>query len=107
MCRMAALGARLRRMGLSLILAGVAIGLVLNASAGPRGARDLIVLRADRMALEAQLRRLTRDNADLGTIVQKLRSDDRYIERTIRRELGFTRSDELVYRFGDAADGER
>jgi len=104
---MAALGARLRRMGPSLILMGVAIALVLNAFAGPRGVCDLLVLRADRTALEAQLRRLTRDNADLGTIVQKLRSDDRYIERTIRRELGFTRQDELVYRFGDAADAER
>ncbi len=93
-------------MSLSLILGAVAVVLVLNCLSSPRGARDLIVLRTDRAALEAQLRRLTRDNAELETIVQRLRSDDRYIERQIRRELGFARPDELVYRFGDASDAE-
>ena len=93
-------------MGLSLILGTVAVALALNCLSGPRGARDLIVLRTDRAALEAQLRRLTHDNAELGTIVQRLRSDDRYIERQIRRELGFARPDELIYRFGDATDAE-
>ena len=104
---MSALSAGLRRMWLSLNLGAVAVGLVLNCLSGPRGARDLIVLRTDRAALEAQLRRLTRDNAELETIVQRLRSDDRYIERQIRRELGFARPDELVYRFGDATDAGR
>ena len=93
-------------MGFSLILGTVVVALVLNCLSGPRGARDLIVLRSDRAALEAQLRRLTRDNAELGTTVQRLRSDDRYIERQIRRELGFARPDELVYRFGDATDAD-
>ena len=107
MSTMGALSAGLRRTWLSLILGAVAAALVLNCLSGPKGARDLIVLRTDRTALEAQLRRLTRDNAELETTAHRLRSDDRYIERQIRRELGFARPDELVYRFGDATDAER
>ncbi len=105
---MSALSERLRRAWLSLILGLITMGLVINCLTAPKGASDLIVLRQNRMALEAELRRLTTENAELETKAEKLRSDDRYIERLVRSELGFARPGELVYRFDpDAPDADR
>jgi cell division protein FtsB len=91
----------LRREWLSLIFGGVLVMLVLSGLLGKLGARDLLALRHDRAALEAHRDQLAADNAEFRTRVQKLRSDDRYIESLIRRELGYARSDELVYKFAD------
>jgi len=96
---MARLSAYLRREWLSLILGAAVVVLILNCLMAPRGVEDLLVLRAHRMRLEAGVKRIRTENTDLGTRVQKLRSDDRYLQRMIRTELGFARPDELVYRF--------
>jgi cell division protein FtsB len=95
----------IRREWLSLIFAGVLMMLLLSALMGPRGPRDLIVLRDHRAALEARRGGLEAENASFRTEIQKLRSDDKYIERRIRRELGYARADEFVYKFSD--DGQR
>jgi cell division protein FtsB len=80
--------------------------LLLNAMLGNLGPRDLVALQSHRAALEERRDRLAADNASFRTRVQKLRSDDRYIERLIRRELGYARPDELVYKFaGDSETG--
>ncbi len=94
----------LRREWLSLIFGGVLIMLILSAMLGNPGPRDLLALQSHRAALEARRDQLAADNAAFRTRVQKLRSDDRYIERLIRRELGYARPDELVYKFADDAD---
>ncbi|MGH7923610.1 MAG: FtsB family cell division protein [Candidatus Binatus sp.] len=94
----------LRREWLSLIFGGVLVLLVLSALLGNLGPRDLLVLRSHRAALEERRNQLAADNAAFRTRVQKLRSDDRYIERLIRRELGYARPDELVYKFADDND---
>ena len=91
----------LRREWLSLIFGGVLVMLLLSALLGNLGPRDLIDLQSHRAALEERRNQLAADNASLRTRVQKLRSDDRYIERLIRRELGYARPDELVYKFAD------
>src|SRR5438309_9623641 len=91
-----------RRQWLSLILLLVLIGLLANGLMGHPGPRDLMVLRARGAEFEAQRARLAARNADLRTNVQNLRSDNRFLERLIRQELGYARSDELVYKF--AAD---
>ena len=91
----------LRREWLSLIFGGVLVLLVLSAVVGNMGPRDLLALQSHRAALEARRNQLEADNASFRTRIQKLRSDDRYIERLIRRELGYARRDELVYKFAD------
>ncbi|HYK65131.1 MAG TPA: septum formation initiator family protein [Patescibacteria group bacterium] len=78
--------------------------LLANALLGNLGPRDLIALQSHRAALEARRDRLAADNASFRTRVQRLRSDDRYIEGLIRRELGYARPDELVYKFTDDGD---
>ncbi len=83
----------------SLILAIVVLALALNCLIAPRGLRDLLVLRIHRVQSERDRRELRAEQAGLETEVRKLRSDDRYLQSLIRRELGFARQDELVYRF--------
>jgi len=100
---MGRLSNHLRRHWLSLILSTILVVLGLSLAMGPLGPRDLIALRARRRALEARRAELTARNLALRTDVQNLHSNDRYLEHLIRRELGFTRPDELVYKFtGDS-----
>jgi cell division protein FtsB len=95
----------IRREWLSLIFGAVLAVLLLNVLIAPQGPRDLAALRAHRVALESQREQLSAENSEFRTNVQRLRTDDRYIERQIRRELGYARPDELVYKFpGDPAN---
>jgi cell division protein FtsB len=70
-----------------------------NALLGANGPRDLLLLRQRRAQLEVARTKLMARQAELETSVQNLRSNDRYIEHLIRRELGYARPDELVYKF--------
>jgi cell division protein FtsB len=97
----------IRREWLSLIFAGVLVAMLLSALMGSLGPRDLIALQHHRTALEARRDRLAVDNASFRTTIQRLRSDDRYIERLIRRELGYARADELVYKFSNDNSTQR
>jgi len=96
---MGKLSQRIRREWPSLILAIVILALGLNCLIAPRGLRDLLVLRHHRVHSERARGELRADQAALEVEVRKLRSDDRYLQSLIRRELGFARPDELVYRF--------
>lgn len=97
----------LRRQWLCLILGGILVVLGASLAMGPLGPRDLLALRGRRRVLEAQNAELLARNASLRTSVQNLGSNDRYLEHRIRRELGFTRPNELVYKFtGDGASAE-
>jgi cell division protein FtsB len=96
---MAKLSSFLRRVWLNLILGAVLALLVFSCIAAPLGPRDLILLRHHRVQLETQRSRLIADNAELTARTQRLQSDDAYLQRLIRRELGYARADELVYRF--------
>jgi cell division protein FtsB len=91
-----------RREWLSLILGALLIAFCLSLAYGPLGPRDLLALRRHRRALEAERTALARRNAELETNVQNLRSNRAYLEHLIRRELGYARSDEIVYKFADA-----
>lgn len=92
----------LRREWLSLILAALAIAMALNCIYAPRGLGDLLFLRRHRARMEATRERLRAADVSLRTSIQKLRSDDRYLQSLIRRELGFARPGEIIYKF--AAD---
>jgi cell division protein FtsB len=96
---MAKLGIYLRRSWLNLVLGGVLTLLVISSLVAPMGPRDLASLRAHRALLEAARDRLIADNRELSHRAHRLQSDDAYLQRLIRRELGYARADELVYRF--------
>ncbi len=96
---MAKLSMFLRRVWLNLILGGVLVLLVISCIVAPLGPRDLALLRQHRTQLEAVRDRLIAENAQLTARTQRLQSDDVFLERLIRGELGYARGDELVYRF--------
>jgi cell division protein FtsB len=101
---MAKLAFLIRREWLSVILGAILIALAGGAIAGPLGPHDLAALRSHRTALETRRAELLADNAALKEKIQKLRSDNHYVEGLIRRELGYARPGELVYKFADTAD---
>lgn len=83
----------------NLMLSAVLVALLGNALTAAMGPRDLLLLRERRSELEQKRSELMLQKTELETSVQNLRSNDRYIEHLIRRELGYARSDELVYKF--------
>jgi cell division protein FtsB len=89
----------MRRAWLNLILGAALLLLVIGCIGGPLGPRDLILLRHHRTQLEARRDRLSAENARLTARMQLLQSNEAYLQRLIRRELGYARPDELVYRF--------
>jgi len=86
------------------MLSALLIALMCNGLIAARGPRDLMLLRERRAQLEAKRAELALQKARLETTVQNLRSNDRYLEHLIRIELGYARSDELVYKFTAPAD---
>ena len=96
---MGSLSRGVRRQWLSLILGVILAGLALNLAWGSPGIRDLLILRQHAQALTGQRDQLARDNAVLLTQIARLHSDDEYLQRLIRQQLGFVRPGELVYRF--------
>jgi cell division protein FtsB len=89
----------LRRDWLTIILAAACSLLAVDFACGPLGMRDLMVLRERRGQIEAVHGDLLRSNAALKLKLGRLHTDDRYLERRIREQLGYVRPDELVYRF--------
>jgi cell division protein FtsB len=93
----------LRRQWPNLILGSLLMALICNAALAAMGPRDLILLRQRRGQLEAKRTDLMVRKSELETSVQNLRSNDRYLEHLIRRELGYARPDEMIYKFAAPA----
>jgi cell division protein FtsB len=81
------------------MLATVLGGFAIDGLLGSAGVRDLLILRRHDNTLEQQRDALLMDNATLRARISRLRSDDVYLQRLIRQELGYVRAGELVYRF--------
>jgi len=81
------------------MLGAVLVGLLCNALLAAMGPRDLLLLRQRRTELEAKRADLMVRKVELETSVQNLRSNDRYLEHLIRKELGYARPDEMIYKF--------
>jgi cell division protein FtsB len=81
------------------MLAVVLAGLALNGLWGSSGSRDLLFLRHHSSLLIRKRDRLVLDNAALRERIARLKSDDVYLQRLIREELGYVRPGEFVYRF--------
>jgi cell division protein FtsB len=90
----------LRREALTLILAMLLIAGCLNLAVAAHGLRDLLLLQHHRTRLEAEREHEQSVNRKLEATVAKLQSNDAYLQRLIRKELGFARPNELIYRFG-------
>ena len=78
-----------------------AIALVLFAAAavfGDHGLAHLLHMRHDQRALEDMTFNLQQHNEHLRQRIQRLESDDHYIEQLARERLGMVKKGELIYR---------
>ncbi len=89
-----------------LLLLAASGGLVFEAIWSRRGLRDLLVLRQQELQLRQTCDQLERENSVLNVEVEKLRSDDVYLQSLIHKELGYVKPNELVYRFSPRSSDE-
>jgi cell division protein FtsB len=69
-----------------------------------RGLLHLWQLRQEQRALEARTFALLRENEELRNRLVRLETDEGFLEKVVREELGFVRKGELVYRFRNTRD---
>ena len=79
----------------------IAFALLATMLFGSRGLVHLQALRREHRTLNDRITVLLGQNEQLRTKLQRLRQDDRYLERLARDQLGFIRRGEVVYRFQD------
>ncbi len=82
------------------IAAGVTTALVAVVIFGSRGLLHLQTLTGEQDELGRRIALLLHENEQLRERIQRLRNDDRTLERLAREQLGFTRPGEVIYRFG-------
>ena len=83
----------------TLVLIGGIVAVCCAVLVGENGVTKLFTLRAERQRLGEQAVALLEENTALRDQITRLRTDDRFVEGLARRELGFVRSGEVVYRF--------
>jgi cell division protein FtsB len=66
---------------------------------GDRGFIHLYRMEKDRQAYVEKIEQLREKNRELLEEIERLRSDDKYIESLARREFDLIKDDEVLYRF--------
>jgi len=84
----------------AVIVSAALIAAILFSS---RGLLHLRALAAEQLAINQRIATRLRENQLLRERLHRLRTDDRYLERLAREQLGFVRPGEIVYRFPDRA----
>lgn len=75
---------------------------VVGAIYGDRGLKDLWRLQAEQRRWEDIAFQQQRTNARLREHVERLNTDDRYLERWAREHLHWAKPGEIIYRVPDA-----
>ena len=78
--------------------------LAVSTLVGQHGLLHLQELRQEQQALEAEAFTLTHENADLRERINRLKTDNEFLEKVAREELGFVGKGEIVYRFRNSGD---
>src|SRR3990170_1759732 len=81
--------------------------IVLLAVFGERGWLHLARLRQEKRTLEVRIFALTQESYDLRTRIRKLRTDDGFLEKVAREQLGLAAPGEIIYRYGNPSAPER
>jgi cell division protein FtsB len=82
------------------LLALLFLGLVVAwLGFGERGFIHLYQMDRERQTYPEKIKGLERENRELLDEIRLLRSDRDYVENLGRREMGFVKEDEIIYRF--------
>lgn len=92
---------RLCFLGLALALNLVLVGRLVWGGQGLISYREL---KSQHEALEKDIKEAEAVNLALSREIRLLQSDDRYVEKMIRKRLNFVRDNEIVYLFPDAPE---
>lgn len=91
-----------------LLILGIA--LTVNATLfsrlawGPQSVIAYRELSEQQTVLEEKIAAADADNAAVSRQIRLLQSDDKYVEKMIRRRLNFVRDNEILYLFSDRQD---
>jgi cell division protein FtsB len=88
-----------RRPWIRWALIAIALFVLYQVLAGPRGLLKLAELRSQRSGIAQQVDSLEARKAELLREKQRLMTDTLYLEKLARKELGMARPGERVYRF--------
>ncbi len=92
---------------LSLALLALLLGFALFTVFGERGLLHLWRLSEENKRLDEKNFRVHRENEILGDKINRLRHDNRYLEKVAREELGLVRPGEIVYQFASSGSKEK
>lgn len=88
-------GGQMLTVGLVIAILAVLGSLALASNGVP----NLLALRRERQRLGEQAVAVLQENSALRSQIERLRSDDHFLEHLARRELGLVGAGEIVYRF--------
>ena len=93
----------MRWVWLSALLVGYAL-LAGSTLVGEGGLLHLWKLQQQQRELQAEVFTLLRDNEDLRARIERLQSDDEFLEKVVRESLKFTKQGEIVFLFQDPSE---
>ena len=85
------------------LLVGYAL-IATSTLVGERGLLHLWKLQQQQRELQAEVFTLLRENEDLRTRIERLQSDDKFLEKVARETLKFSRQGEVVFLFQDITE---
>jgi cell division protein FtsB len=83
---------------LTVVLALAILAVTGSTLFGEHGVAHLLRLRSERQELGQSAFALLQTNNRLRSQIQRLRTDDLYLEELARKQLGLVRPNEIVYR---------
>lgn len=90
-----------KKSGISLILLIALVLLLLWDVAGPFGLWKLHRMKNERRQIYLSDLELAKKNTALEYEIKRLKGDRKYQEQVVRRELGWVRNNEILYKFLD------
>lgn len=84
----------------SSLLVGYAL-LATSTLVGKQGLLHLWKLQQQQRELQTEVFTLLRENEDLRTRIERLQSDDKFLEKVARETLKFAKQGEIVFLFQD------
>lgn len=82
----------------ALLFASLLCAVVAWLAFGERGFIYLYRMETERQSYSDKVRLLAKENEALLEEIRRLRSDPRYLEAVVRRELGLIKGNEVIYR---------
>ena len=83
----------------AILLSLFVLAMFLSALFGERGLLTVLRLRSDHQKIEARIAKLQEKNLETSQEIERVKREDKYIEKSARELLGLVKEDEIVYEF--------